>query len=61
MILRIDDTHVERNTEQSLQLIFDGLNWLHLSWDEQQPVGPSAFHLFVAIGRDRAIARLKAV
>ncbi len=35
MILRIDDTDVERNTEQSLQSIFDGLNWLHLSWDEQ--------------------------
>ncbi len=26
-----------------------------------QPVGPSAFHLFIAIGRDRAIARLRAV
>src|SRR5438552_7678565 len=35
MILRIDDTDVERNTEQSLQSIFEGLNWLELSWDEQ--------------------------
>jgi glutamyl-tRNA synthetase len=35
MILRIDDTDVERNTEQSLQSIFEGLNWLHLSWDEE--------------------------
>jgi glutamyl-tRNA synthetase len=35
MILRIDDTDVERNTEQSLQSIFDGLNWLHLSRDEE--------------------------
>ena len=26
-----------------------------------QPAGPSAFHLFLAIGRDRAIARLKAI
>jgi glutamyl-tRNA synthetase len=26
-----------------------------------QAVGPSAFHLFTAVGRDRAIARLKAV
>ena len=34
MVLRIDDTDVERNTEQSLQSIFDGLNWLELSWDE---------------------------
>ncbi len=35
MILRIDDTDVERNTEASLQSIFDGLHWLELSWDEQ--------------------------
>lgn len=34
MILRIDDTDLERNTEQSLQSIFDGLNWLDLGWDE---------------------------
>ena len=26
-----------------------------------QAVGPSAFHLFTAVGRDRAIARLRAV
>ncbi len=35
MVLRIDDTDVERNTEASMQSIFDGLNWLGLSWDEQ--------------------------
>src|SRR5438270_8644083 len=35
MILRIDDTDVERNTEASLNSIFDGLNWLDLGWDEQ--------------------------
>lgn len=35
MILRIDDTDIERNTEESLKSIFDGLNWLELSWDEQ--------------------------
>ncbi|MBI4873672.1 MAG: glutamate--tRNA ligase [Acidobacteria bacterium] len=34
MILRIDDTDVERNTEASLNSIFDGLNWLDLGWDE---------------------------
>ncbi len=34
MILRIDDTDVERNTQQSLDSIFDGLGWLDLSWDE---------------------------
>jgi glutamyl-tRNA synthetase len=35
MILRIDDTDVERNTEESLRSIFDGLAWLGLDWDEQ--------------------------
>ena len=34
MVLRIDDTDVDRNTEASLQSIYDGLNWLGLSWDE---------------------------
>ncbi len=34
MILRIDDTDVERNTQQSLDSIFDGLKWLELGWDE---------------------------
>jgi glutamyl-tRNA synthetase len=35
MILRIDDTDIERNTEESLRSIFDGLAWLGLNWDEQ--------------------------
>lgn len=35
MILRIDDTDLERNTEASLNSIFDGLKWLDLGWDEQ--------------------------
>ena len=34
MILRIDDTDVDRNTDVSLQSIYDGLNWLDLGWDE---------------------------
>src|ERR1700739_1483944 len=33
MILRLDDTDVERNTEASVASIFDGLNWLALGWD----------------------------
>ena len=35
MILRIDDTDVERNTEASLTSIFEGLRWLELGWDEE--------------------------
>ena len=34
MVLRIDDTDADRNTEASLQSIYDGLRWLNLSWDE---------------------------
>ncbi len=35
MILRLDDTDVERNTDASVSSIFDGLRWLDLDWDEQ--------------------------
>ncbi|MBZ5721804.1 MAG: glutamate--tRNA ligase [Acidobacteriia bacterium] len=35
MILRLDDTDVERNTEASVSSIFDGLKWLGLGWDEE--------------------------
>ena len=34
MILRLDDTDVERNTEASVQSIYEGLSWLGLGWDE---------------------------
>jgi glutamyl-tRNA synthetase len=35
MVLRLDDTDVERNTEASVQSIFEGLSWLGLNWDEE--------------------------
>ncbi len=35
MILRLDDTDVERNTEASVNSIFEGLRWLGLAWDEE--------------------------
>src|SRR5437588_1701391 len=35
MILRIDDTDVDRNTQASLDSIFEGLTWLNLGWDEE--------------------------
>ena len=34
MILRLDDTDVERNTQASVESIFEGLKWLNLTWDE---------------------------
>jgi len=35
MVFRLDDTDVERNTEASVQSIFEGLRWLGLDWDEE--------------------------
>jgi glutamyl-tRNA synthetase len=34
IVLRIDDTDVERNTQVSLDSIYEGLEWLELGWDE---------------------------
>ncbi len=33
-ILRIEDTDKERNTEEALAAIFQGLHWLEMDWDE---------------------------
>jgi glutamyl-tRNA synthetase len=33
-VLRIEDTDRERSTEENVEAIFDGLNWLELDWDE---------------------------
>jgi len=35
MILRLDDTDVARNTQTSVDSIFEGLRWLDLGWDEE--------------------------
>ncbi|BDC49515.1 glutamate--tRNA ligase [Bryobacterales bacterium F-183] len=34
VVLRIDDTDIERNTQVSEDSIFEGLRWLDLGWDE---------------------------
>lgn len=34
LILRIEDTDAERSTEESIEGIIDGMNWLGLDWDE---------------------------
>ena len=33
-ILRIEDTDLERSTQQSMQAILDGMAWLGLDYDE---------------------------
>jgi len=35
MVLRLDDTDTERNSDASVQSIFEGLRWLGLTWDEE--------------------------
>src|SRR5450755_2499560 len=35
MVLRLDDTDAGRNTDASVNSIFEGLKWLGLSWDEE--------------------------
>jgi glutamyl-tRNA synthetase len=34
LILRIEDTDVERSTQESIEGIIDGLTWLGIDWDE---------------------------
>jgi glutamyl-tRNA synthetase len=38
-ILRIDDTDQQRNVDEALQPILDGLRWLGIDWDEGPQVG----------------------
>ncbi|GHT12147.1 glutamate--tRNA ligase [Planctomycetales bacterium] len=38
-ILRIDDTDQQRNVDEALQPILDGLHWLGIDWDEGPNVG----------------------
>jgi glutamyl-tRNA synthetase len=33
-VLRIEDTDLERSTQQAIDAIMDGMNWLGLDWDE---------------------------
>ncbi|MEA9389078.1 glutamate--tRNA ligase [Acerihabitans sp. TG2] len=33
-VLRIEDTDLERSTQEAINAIMDGMNWLNLDWDE---------------------------
>ncbi|TCW00460.1 glutamate--tRNA ligase [Biostraticola tofi] len=33
-VLRIEDTDLERSTQEAIHAIMDGMNWLNLDWDE---------------------------
>ncbi len=49
-ILRIEDTDLERSTEDAVRAILDGMRWLGLDWDE----GP--FHQMQRLARYREVA-----
>lgn len=38
-MLRIEDTDKERNTEEALRVLLEGMRWLGLNWDEGPEVG----------------------
>ena len=38
-VLRVEDTDKARNTAEAVQVIYDGLRWLGLDWDEGPEVG----------------------
>ena len=38
-ILRIEDTDKQRNTDEALKVLLDGMRWLGLDWDEGPEVG----------------------
>ncbi|MGB8169768.1 MAG: glutamate--tRNA ligase family protein, partial [Chthoniobacteraceae bacterium] len=38
-VLRIEDTDKQRNTQEAVQVIYDGLRWLGLDWDEGPGIG----------------------
>src|SRR3989338_9512140 len=50
-ILRIEDTYLERSTQESVQAILDGMSWLNLDYDE----GP--FYQMQRMDRYKAVIR----
>ena len=58
-VLRIEDTDVERSSEEMVEGILDGLRWLGLDWDEGPKVGGPHAPYFQSqrLDRYRATAR----
>ena len=38
-VLRIEDTDKERNTDEALRVLLEGMRWLGMDWDEGPEVG----------------------
>ncbi|HLD44387.1 MAG TPA: glutamate--tRNA ligase, partial [bacterium] len=52
-ILRIEDTDLERSTDESIKAILDGMTWLGLNWDEGPYYQTKRFDLY-----NQAVERL---
>ena len=64
LVLRIEDTDKARNTVDAVQVIYDGLKWLGLDWDEGPGKGGEFGPYFQSERNDvyeRYLARLQAV
>lgn len=42
-VLRIEDTDLERNSQEAVDAILEGMEWLGLEWDEGQLLPNSTF------------------
>jgi len=58
-VLRIEDTDRERNTDEALRVILDGMRWLGLQWDEGPEVGGDHGPYFQSQRGDLYRAQLK--
>src|SRR6266498_4121568 len=58
LVLRIEDTDVERSSPEMVEGILDGLRWLGLDWDEGPKVGGPYGPYFQSerLDRNRAMA-----
>lgn len=55
-VLRIEDTDLERSTQQAIDAIMDGMNWLGIDWDEGPYFQTKRFDRYNAVIDDMLIA-----
>lgn len=58
-ILRIEDTDLQRSTQESVDAIIDNIRWLGLDWDEGPILQSDRFHLYAPYA-ERLVAEGKA-
>ncbi|MBU1182409.1 MAG: glutamate--tRNA ligase, partial [Proteobacteria bacterium] len=46
-ILRIEDTDIERSTQESVDAIFEALEWLGIDWDEGPYFQSKRFDIYI--------------